>query len=258
GDYDTWSNSTSSISWTNNSQYRVNSTATDNASNVGATDSNSFTYDTSTPTATVTVPVNGNYYNSLTSVSGSCNDSVSDISGVNITIFNVTGGTYWNGSTALWDAAVSWISTTLGGDYDTWSNSTSSISWTNNSQYRVNSTATDNASNVGQTDSNSFTFDNYAPTISSLSPASGSSTTNTQPTINAALSDSGSGVDNSSVIIKVDNVNQTSNTTVTYSSISYTPASALSYASHTVNVTVSDNASNTRYSEWSFTVYAAG
>jgi PGF-pre-PGF domain-containing protein len=219
---------------------------------------NNLTIDTSTPTATVTVPVNGNYYNSLTSVSGSCNDSVSDISGVNITIFNVTGGTYWNGSTALWDAAVSWISTTLGGDYDTWSNSTSSISWTNNSQYRVNATATDNGSNVGATDSNSFTFDNYAPTISSLSPASGSSTTNTQPTISAALSDSGSGVDNSSVIIKVDNVNQTSNATVTYSSISYTPASALSYASHTVNVTVSDNASNTGYSEWSFTVYAAG
>ena len=219
---------------------------------------NNLTIDDSTPTATVSVPVDGSYYNSLTSVSGSCNDSVSDISGVNITVFNVTGGTYWNGSTALWDDAVSWISTTLGGDYDTWSNSTSSISWTNNSQYRVNATATDNVSNVGVTDSNIFTFDNYAPTISSLSPASGSSTTNTRPTISAALSDSGSGVDNSSVIIKVDNVNQTSNTTVTYSSISYTPASALSYASHTVNVTVSDNASNTGYSEWYFTVNEGG
>jgi len=254
-----------SVSWSftfsnGSGYYRFYSRGADNVSNneTWSVTDTQCGYDLSTPTATVGIPTNNSYYNALNQVNGSCNDTFSDINTVNITIFNVTGGAYWNGSTALWDAAVSWISTTVAGDYDTWSNSTSSISWTNNSQYRVNATATDNGSNVGATDSNSFTFDNYAPTISSLSPASGSSTTNTQPTISAALSDSGSGVDNSSVIIKVDNVNQTSNTTVTYSSISYTPASALSYASHTVNVTVSDNASNTGYSEWSFTVYAEG
>ncbi len=219
---------------------------------------NNLTIDDSTPTATVSVPVDGNYYNSLTSVSGSCNDSVSDISSVNITVFNVTGDAFYNGSSSAWQSSVSWISTTLGGDYDSWSYDTSGVTWTNNSLYFVNATATDNASNSGSNDSNSFTFDSGDPTISSLSPGSGSSTTNTQPTISAALSDSRSGVDDSSVIIKVDNVNQTSNATVTSTSISYTPASALSYASHTVNITVSDNAGNTGYSEWSFTVYEGG
>ncbi|MCK5458309.1 MAG: hypothetical protein KAI20_00330, partial [Thermoplasmatales archaeon] len=110
---------------------------------------NNLTIDTSTPTATVSVPVDGSYYNSLTNVSGSCNDSVSDISSVNITAFNVTGDAFYNDSSSAWQSSVNWISTTLGGDYDSWSYDTSGVTWTNNSLYFVNVTATDNASNSG-------------------------------------------------------------------------------------------------------------
>lgn len=95
-------------------------------------------------------------------------------------------------------------------------------------------------------------LDTAGPTISGGSPSD--ETTNTQPEISADMSDEGSGVDTSSVIITVDSVNQTANATITSNRITYVPSSALSTGSHTVNITAADNLSYMGYYEWSFTV----
>jgi PGF-pre-PGF domain-containing protein len=104
--------------------------------------------------------------------------------------------------------------------------------------------------------SDTIVLDTTAPTISNGFPSS--STTETTPEISADLSDSGSGIDTSSVIITVDGINQTVNATITSIEVTYEPSSALSIGSHTVNITASDNVSNTGYLQWSFTITTGG
>jgi len=81
-----------------------------------------------------------------------------------------------------------------------------------------------------------------------------STITSGTPEISAVLTDGGSGVDKNTLIISVDGVNQTQNANITSSTVAYTPSSALSDGSYTVNISVSDNVSNIGYLEWSFTV----
>lgn len=101
--------------------------------------------------------------------------------------------------------------------------------------------------------SDTIIFDTTAPTVANGS-WSGQTITNTQPEISADLYDGGSGINTSRVTITVDGVNQTSNATITSSEITYTPSSALSTGSHTINVTAYDNLLYVGYLEWSFTV----
>ncbi|MEM3040353.1 MAG: Ig-like domain-containing protein, partial [Candidatus Methanomethylicaceae archaeon] len=97
-----------------------------------------------------------------------------------------------------------------------------------------------------------FTVDSVPPTISSLSPADGSTVTTTTPTISASFSDNVA-VDAASVIVKVDGVDVTSSSTVTQTGFTYTPA-GLSEGSHTVYVSVKDTSNNQATKTWSFTV----
>jgi len=100
--------------------------------------------------------------------------------------------------------------------------------------------------------SDSITLDTTGPTISNGFPSS--STSDSTPEISADITDSYAGVDTSTLIIIVDGVNQTTNATITSSEVTYTPSSALSDGSITVNISVADNVSNIGYLEWSFTV----
>jgi len=91
------------------------------------------------------------------------------------------------------------------------------------------------------------------PTISSQTPSSGSIIANSRPTISASYSDV-SGINQPSVVIKVDSVTVTSIASVNASGFSYTSSSTLPDGLHTVYLSVADNAGNIATSTWMFTI----
>lgn len=88
-----------------------------------------------------------------------------------------------------------------------------------------------------------------APTISNITPSNGSYLATAAPAITAELRDNDSGVNISTLILKIDN-QQIDNSKITKNTvsggynISYTPTAALSDGSHTVTIQVSDNDGN--------------
>ena len=107
----------------------------------------------------------------------------------------------------------------------------------------ITATATDLAGNTG-TATDSINLDTGVPTITSVSPADGSYVNNNKPTISATLGDDNSGIDTSSVTISVNGVDVTSSESITTTSVSYTPGSALSEGNISVVITANDLAGN--------------
>jgi len=99
----------------------------------------------------------------------------------------------------------------------------------------------------------SFTVDTSPPTITNLRPPDLSTTNNSIPTISADYSDL-SGINVSSVVLRVDGIDVTSSTTITASGVSYLPGATLSDSTHTVYLEVKDNVDNLESVTWSFTV----
>ena len=149
--------------------YRFYTIATDNASNTEsssppATNDTECGYDPNNSTVEITIPVSGNYYTSMNWINGTCSDTgYSGINRVNYTVYNVTGGTYWNG--ASWASGTNWSISTLNGPHTSWSNDTSAITWQDTVTYIINATAVDNATRSSTVDSNTFTIDTSAPTV---------------------------------------------------------------------------------------------
>ncbi|MBE3136909.1 MAG: DUF2341 domain-containing protein [Thermoplasmata archaeon] len=195
--------------------YRFYSVAYDNATNKEAFTVNDTKcgYDSNSPTATIGVPINGNYYKIMDTISGTCSDaSGSGVNTVNITIYNVSANEYWAGS--AWSASVHWFTTTLSGSpWSSWSYNSSAVTWKNASAYFINATATDNASNVGTAVHSTFYYDTYGPVISSISSGTPSTT--------------------SATITWITNENATGNvtygTTTSYGSYSYYSANVTSH-----------------------------
>lgn len=102
-------------------------------------------------------------------------------------------------------------------------------------------TVTDTANNPGNITVNEFVIDTQAPIITNLIPEDDFIDTNT-PTISATLTDENSGIDENTIIVKVDG------NTVPHSYddnvVSYTPITGLTDGSHTVTIDVDDNAGN--------------
>ena len=96
--------------------------------------------------------------------------------------------------------------------------------------------------------------DTEPPIIYNLTPPDGSFVNDSTPLIGALYSDAGVGVDASTVKLLVDGTDVTSDATVTSSYVAYTPATPLSEALHTVNVSVADMLGYSDSTEWSFTV----
>ncbi len=95
--------------------------------------------------------------------------------------------------------------------------------------------------------------DTTPPTITNLHPLNSSVMNDNLPTISAEYSDS-SGINMSSVLLKITGTNVTSSATVTSSGVTYTPASALADGSHTVYLEVEDTAGNLATASWSFNI----
>ncbi len=97
-------------------------------------------------------------------------------------------------------------------------------------------------------------LDISSPSFSNPIPSNGGSTTTTSNLpIQLTYADNGTGISTNKVYINVDGSNVTNSATITTTKVSYT-LSTVSTGSHTVNVTVSDNASHIGYYNWSFTV----
>ena len=98
-----------------------------------------------------------------------------------------------------------------------------------------------------------FTVDTIAPAISDLMPVDGACVRIGTPEICANYSDgSGSGIDTSSVTMKVDGTPVT--ITPTETGVCYTPGDNLDEGEHTVMVNVSDVCGNPSSMSWVFTV----
>lgn len=100
-----------------------------------------------------------------------------------------------------------------------------------------------------------FVVDTLPPLIMNPQPMNESSTTETMPTISAFFFDI-SGINTTSVVLRVDKIDVTSNATVNTGSVSYVPPIPLSDGVHNVHLEVSDKSSpqNKAIETWWFLV----
>ncbi len=123
----------------------------DKAGNISSEATDSFNYDTTNPTVTVTdIP---DFVNSLASISGTAADtSPGELDKVQVQIKNTTDSTYWNGS--------SWVAG------ETWLDATGTTSWSytmptlaDGKAYTVKARSIDKAGNTSALSFDSFTFE---------------------------------------------------------------------------------------------------
>ena len=157
------------------------------------------------------------------------------------------------------------------GKYEATITAPSTSSYNNNTghYYPVKIDAEDQAGNTVSADDSHASLGNslrlkvkekVAPTISNIKPTSGSYLATAAPAITAELRDNDSGVDISTLILKIDSTT-IDNSKITKKevsggyNISYTPQTALGDGAHTVTIQVSDNDGNQcRAASTSFTV----
>ncbi|NLI56615.1 hypothetical protein GX420_06525, partial [bacterium] len=96
--------------------------------------------------------------------------------------------------------------------------------------------------------------DGVPPVIYGVKPYRMSVTYELRPEISALYTDDDSGINTSSVYLKLDNVDLTSQATVTSTGVTYTPSSDLALGKHNVEVGVRDNAGNLKTLQWYFTI----
>ena len=86
--------------------------------------------------------------------------------------------------------------------------------------------------------------DTEPPTAAITSPAAGSFVAGATPAITATYSDTGSGIDTASVLLRLDGVNRTASAQVTASGLTFTPPFPLAEGDHLVEITLRDSAGN--------------
>lgn len=100
--------------------------------------------------------------------------------------------------------------------------------------------------------------DETGPEVTPLSPADGETVDSSQPVITAAMGDADSGVDATSVLIKIDGelIKDKEAVQAFESVVSYLPTQSLSDGEHEIIVTVRDKAGNPGSAKWHITVKA--
>jgi hypothetical protein len=223
-------------------EHQVEVTATDNAGNTAAAQW-SFTVilDTIPPAITAISPL-GIVRDEKPKISVAVSDDVSGVDSISI---------------SLEDAAEKSVKLTE------ISSDESSATYTPSSAlkagtYTATAEAEDAAGNASST-SWSFTveFDVVPPVITIISPQDGTRTTEVRQMISASYSDNLAGVDEKSVVLKIDGQDVTSKASAkNMSQIVYTPDSDLSIGPHSITLDVEDNDDNKASVTWSFIVEA--
>ncbi len=115
--------------------------------------------------------------------------------------------------------------------------------------HTVHISVSDTGGHTGHSDW-SFSVDSIAPLIEAMAPTG--TTATARPTISAAFTDDGSGIDQSSISLTIDGINQTGSAVLTGGNITYTPEEAFSAGSHNVQLIVADIAGGQQTTAWTF------
>ena len=219
--------------------YTVSVTATDQAGNTSAASTNTFKYDTTAPTVSVTFPANNGNYNasgwtnggtspcgSSATICGQAADATSGISGassISLTITQSSTSYTWNGTSFVTGANTVAATTYVSGT-GLWTYGFANTKFPADGTYTVSVTATDQAGNTSAASTNTFKYDTTAPTVSVTFPANngnynasgwtngGTSPCGSSATICGQAADATSGISGASSI----------SLTITQSSTSYT------------------------------------
>ena len=157
----TWTYSTSGITWSSNTSYILKTKATDIAGNVETPGAGTtFTIDSIAPVSVITAPIDASFKNAVTSISGTATDtgtvSLSEISIERLSDHQWYSSGSFSSGTEVFLAATG---TTA------WSYAITSDKFTTNTEYKIKSRSTDDASNVETPGAGiTFTFDTTLPT----------------------------------------------------------------------------------------------
>ena len=158
---------------TSGHSYTVTDQVIDSKPNTFTTTATTFGYQTTAPTATISVPVQGAYYGTnWTGLSGTASASLPATVTTNaLTIKDTTASpnTYWNGS--AWGTSVATVNAT---GTTSWSYTLARSNLTVNHVYSVTDKVTDNAGNTATTSANTFTYQPVNNGASISSPVNGS------------------------------------------------------------------------------------
>jgi len=172
-DWATWS--LSGINWEYQAEYKVASKAQDEAGSWEVpTSSVTFKYDTNKPDSSITTPQQDQFYNSLTTISGTSSDtgpgsSASGVTIVKLQIKKLTPSTtyYWD-EYSEWQTDPQWLNAS---GTDPWTYSFDDSDWESGRKYQVISKAKDDAGNEETSlDIVDFFFDSDEPTSSVTEP----------------------------------------------------------------------------------------
>jgi len=188
--WSTWRYPEPSTSWQHGETYTVCARATDKAGNVATPVCDTFTYDNTNPSVSITNPPGPGWENSVSSLAGSATDTGSGLvaDSVEVQVYNVTGLRYWNGS--IWTATESWNDAAW--VPDSWTYNMPTL--TSGRQYRVTAKATDVAGNSTTTASSTFNYDDVEPTVAITTPDPDQDYYNAMPQFAGTASDDASDV----------------------------------------------------------------
>jgi hypothetical protein len=190
-----WSYAFAASNFPADGSYTLYAKSTDVAGNTSAVASNTFKFDTSAPTSSITFPANSGNYNAAGwtgTISGPASDATSGIANVKLTIQQQSTGNYWSGS--AFNSASPVLLTATG--TTSWTFTFAAANFVTDGTYIVTSTATDSAGNVQTTSaSNTFVVDKTVPTASITFPNGGNYTNATwSGTLTGSALDATSGV----------------------------------------------------------------
>lgn len=204
-----WSHDTSTVTWTNNTQYFVISRALDNASNLETPGTgNNFCFDLTKPLSTISHPLNNTNFNKLYEISGTAVDTASSgIGYVRISIKRKIDDYYWNGSG--WSIFETWLETA---GTEEWIYNSNEIPWITNYQYIISVYAVDIATNVELfKHGNCFKFDNERPYSYIVTPINNSNLASIDTITGYSNDINGSGLNTTEISITNINDNKSWN-----------------------------------------------
>jgi hypothetical protein len=159
-----------------------------------------LTVDTLSPNSTLTFPINNEYYNSLSNITGTSVDTEtgSGVVKTDISIKHLTDDYYWNG--LVWSSGVNWL--TANGTSQ-WIYNLSLIVWHSGASYFIQSRATDLAGHVEQpSGGNYFNMDLTPPSSLIIIPPDKQWVNNLIFITGSSLDTGGSGLDKVEVCLQ--------------------------------------------------------
>ncbi len=237
-----------------NGTYTVQASQDDTAGNRGLSPAHTFTVDATVAVVSITAPSNNAYLGSTPMVSGSATVGGGKADSVTVDVYAgaLASGTpvqsltaAVNSGNALWSVTPA----ALAGD----------------AQYTVIARQADDAGNVGVSPTRTFVVDPSAPTVTIATPAHGSISTTTTPTVSGTAgrqaADTTGSADATTVSVKIysgavatGTALQTKSATVTAGSTYSVAASTLANGQYTVLVTQSDAVGNVGSATSTFSV----